>query len=216
MRSLVCRARMVWTAFIDAIIPPRPDEHRVRTISYHDLLSGAAAHTRWTAETEVRFLLPYQRSSVKALVHELKYHRTPRALELAGALLCDECLGICEEALSTPLLMPVPMHEDRLRERGFNQTHILCETIMNKTGDALIYEPGALVRTRPTSPQQKLSRRARLRGARYSMIADRSAVAGRTCIVIDDVTTTGATLLEARRALIDAGAVEVHLLALAG
>lgn len=83
------------------------------------------------------------------------------------------------------------------------------------SASALDYAPKALVRTRATPEQQKLSRAERLTNLINSMEADPSIVKGRACIVVDDVTTTGATLAETKRALLAAGASRVHTVALA-
>ena len=77
------------------------------------------------------------------------------------------------------------------------------------------YAPQALKRTKLTAEQQKLDRARRLKNVKGSMEADPAVVAGRVCVVVDDVTTTGATLTEAKRALKEAGALRVHTVALA-
>ncbi len=84
-----------------------------------------------------------------------------------------------------------------------------------KLSAPLDYSPKALSRTRATPEQQKLDRAKRLKNVQGSMEADPQVVKGRVCVVVDDVTTTGATLREAKRALLLAGAARVHTLALA-
>lgn len=192
-------------ALIDAIVPPRATEQTVEALTLSDL------ERLHTGEG-----LPYRDPAVRALVWELKYNRNPRALALAGELLARELLGIAEDELGMPLLVPVPMHPRRRRERGFNQTELLCEAALQHVPDAFKYAPKVLARTTLTPPQQQLPRRRRLENAKGSMrAADAEKVRGRVCVVVDDVSTTGATLAEARRALLSAGAKRVHTLALA-
>jgi predicted amidophosphoribosyltransferase len=174
-------------------------------------------------------------------VWELKYHANPRAAMLAGELLSEELLAIASEELGRPLLIPVPMHIARRRERGHNQTEVLCEAALKALGGAgnlyektvwlrrsrpedffsgkfpapYEYAPLALKRIKLTQEQQKLGRSQRLRNVAGSMEADPQAVRGRACVVVDDVTTTGATLAEAKRALKAAGAAKVYTVALA-
>ena len=199
----------------DAIIPPRKTEEVVRNLSL-ERLSHIAATVRQPSDADFSYLLPYRNPEVRALVWEMKYRKNGRAAALAAALLADEVLGIASEELSSPLLIPVPMHAERRRERGYNQTELLCEAISTLCGDSLAYVPQALSRVRHTPPQQGLPRAKRLKNIRDSMEADEYLMRGRACIVVDDVTTTGATLSEAGRALRAAGASAVHCLALAG
>lgn len=186
------------------IVPPRATERAVASLSLKDMqaLKGAAG-------------LPYSHESVRALVWELKYYATRRAALLAGACIAEELLGIASEELGRPLLLPVPMHASRRRARGHNQTEVLCKAALAHLGTAYEYAPGALARIAPSLEQQRLGRATRLRNVACSMRADRGLVRGRACVVVDDVATTGATLAEARRALMAAGAARVHCLALA-
>jgi predicted amidophosphoribosyltransferase len=77
------------------------------------------------------------------------------------------------------------------------------------------YAPHALRRIKNTPHQQGLERAVRLHNVKNSMQADAKLVQGRVCVAVDDVTTTGATLKEAARALKAAGALRVHAVALA-
>ncbi|HUD03165.1 MAG TPA: phosphoribosyltransferase family protein [Candidatus Paceibacterota bacterium] len=177
--------------------------------------------------------LPYHERAVRALVWELKYRARSRARELGGAYVADLLLAEAEEHIGTMLLIPMPMHEARRKVRGHNQTELLCEsalrvisserTIKKVLGGSqtifagpFAYDPNVLVRTKNTKTQQGLERSERLKNVKNSMMVKHPEhVKGRTCIVVDDVTTTGATFAEAKRALKAAGASEVRLIALA-
>lgn len=187
------------------LVPPRKSEALVAQLSVADLerLKGGGP-------------LPYHHHEVEALVWELKYYGNPRAAMLAGALVAEELLAIASEELGRPLLIPVPMHWSRQSERGHNQTELLCEAALKCLhGKVFEYAPRALRRMRTTQEQQKLSRERRLSNLKGSMQADPKVVPGRACVVVDDVTTTGATFAEAARALKAAGALRVHCVALA-
>jgi predicted amidophosphoribosyltransferase len=203
MRSLRPLASLFLPLF-NLLVPPRATEEAVAALTLADLEQLRAENG-----------LPYRNSQARALIWELKYNKNPRALALAGEFMAEDLLGIAAEELGRPLLVPIPMHPARRRERGHNQTEALCETILTYVNDSLIYEPRALARIRHTPPQLALPRRKRLENLIGSMQADEGAVRGRVCIVVDDVSTTGATLAEARRALKEAGAKRVHTLALA-
>lgn len=197
--------RFLFYPIIDVILPPREDTTRVATLTSEDLAQMRGSRG-----------LPYRNDDVRALVWECKYRKNPRALALAGAFLADELLGIAAECVGKPVLVPIPMHKSRRRLRGHNQTEALCEAALQTLGEeAFDYVPKALVRTRATAPQQRLPRHLRLVNVKNSMKASETLVRGRVCIVVDDVSTTGATLKEAVRALHEAGAREVHTTTLA-
>ncbi len=192
------------TALTDFILPPRPTERMLRTVTAEQL-----------QDLQTEEGLPYHDPRVQALVWELKYHSSRRARALAGAILAEELLAIAAEEIGVPLLVPVPMHPTRRRARGHNQTELLCKAALAHLGGALAYAPRALTRIKDTPTQQGLERSKRLRNVKDSMSADEKIVTGRVCVVVDDVTTTGATLEEAKRARRQGGARAVHCIALA-
>jgi len=190
---------------IDLVLPPRPAERVVRSLHIETLQSLGGEEP-----------LPYHDPRVTALVWELKYHGTRRSAALAGEYMAEVLLAAASEELGTPLLVPVPMHAARRRERGHNQTELLCEAALKHVENTFEYAPKVLVRTINTKTQQGLPRAERLKNIKNSMlVVYPRLVDGRVCIVVDDVTTTGATLEEAKRALKSAGARAVHTIALA-
>ena len=120
-----------------------------------------------------------------------------------------------------PLIVPVPLHPSRRRERGFNQSELLAAGLVRalrrrSEGAAPQIAKACLRRKRATPPQTGLSvaaRRENLRGA-FEVIKPEE-VRGRQVVLVDDVMTTGATLSACARALKRAGAVRVMGLALA-
>jgi ComF family protein len=187
----------------DALIPPRQTERAVRGLDIVALRELALPDGT----------LPYHEPLVTALVWELKYRRNPRALALAAEFLEEKLMQYAEDSLGKAILIPVPMHAARRRERGYNQTESLCEAILARSGGTYLYLPHVLERTRNTLPQQGLQRIKNIIGAMRP--TDEKLIRGATCIVVDDVQTTGATVKEARRALLEAGAYEVHVVTLA-
>ena len=206
----------IFTPLLDLIVPPRRTERLVRALNMEVLQELKAA-------SEGRGLdgsLPYHDPRVTALVWELKYYANRPAAVLAGEVLAEELLALAGEELGKPLLVPVPMHSARRRLRGHNQTELLCGSALRSLGEAgkggFEYVPNALIRIQNTRMQQGLERSKRLENVKNSMTAPKpKIIEGRVCVVVDDVTTTGATLKEARRALRSAGARRVHCLALA-
>jgi ComF family protein len=136
------------------------------------------------------------------------------ARQIPSRLLVDAFAG-------AELLLPVPLHVRRLREREFNQAAVLALAARSYlprtpgTPHRPRFTPRALVKVRHTVPQISLSpaeRRANVAGA---FRAEPRLVAGRRILLVDDVMTTGATADACARALLEAGAVQVGVLTVA-
>ncbi len=111
------------------------------------------------------------------------------------------------------LAVPIPLHRQRLRERGYNQALELLRPLLQ--GRAIPLATAALSRNRSTVAQTGLDAAARRRNLRHAFSVDPACVAGRTVLLVDDVITTGSTVAEATRTLLRAGAAEVRVLAAA-
>lgn len=150
---------------------------------------------------------------MQGLIHRLKYsdaHELPR-------LFVPMMRGAGGELLArADCLVPVPLHRWRLWSRRFNQAALLAKGLSRETG--LPAECHVLERVRRTPSQVDLGwreRRANVDGAFTVRSGQRTRVAGRRVVLIDDVITTGATVEACARALKAAGADEVDVLALA-
>ncbi|MDB5224511.1 MAG: phosphoribosyltransferase [Candidatus Adlerbacteria bacterium] len=194
-----------FTLLLRLVAPARASEDVIRALTLDELYT-LVDHSG---------ILPYHDPRVTALVWEIKYYNNPHAAALAGHLLAENIMAAASESLGKTILIPIPMHSVRRRERGHNQTEVLCKAALEHAGQYVEYAPHALVRARNTPRQQKLPRHERLHNMANTMTVPQYAlVRGRSCIVIDDVTTTGATFTEAKRALTVAGAKDVVCIAL--
>lgn len=115
--------------------------------------------------------------------------------------------------LPADLIVPVPLHPNRQRERGFNQAGLLAQAFAARTG--LPLAPQGLARIRETAPQVGLNVQERRDNVRGAFCAQGEAFVGRRPLLIDDVCTTGATLEACARALHSAGSQAVYALTLA-
>jgi ComF family protein len=148
------------------------------------------------------------RGIVRKLIHDFKYHgdihlRRPIAAWL-GATLADPRL----HGRRFDIVVPVPLHPARKRERGFNQAELLAQVLC--AGAGLKLQP-ALERIRYTTTQTAFDRAERMENLRGAFRLRRKIdVRGLRVLLIDDVLTTGSTLSECARVLKAAGAISVH------
>lgn len=112
------------------------------------------------------------------------------------------------------LAIPIPLSPERHKTRGYNQVERVVRHAVRELSWIQI-APQLLVRVRHTAPQTSLGRTERLGNVAGAFAAPHELDARRTYIVIDDVTTTGATLMAARNALHEAGASTIIGIALA-
>lgn len=142
-------------------------------------------------------------------VHALKYGDRPALARPLGAWLAARVA-----IPSAAAIVSVPLGRGRRVERGYDQASLLADELagaLGRSGDRI---RGSLRRIRETPPQVGSPRAARLRNVRGAFWAS-GAVEGRDVALVDDVVTTGATADAAARALLDAGAVRVTVVALA-
>ena len=151
----------------------------------------------------VRTLFTYA-PPVDRLIQNLKYHRR---LELARVL-GDRLAGYLA-SLNEPrpdVIVPVPLHRSRLRERGYNQSLELARPIARRLRLPLDYR--SVRRTRATAPQTELPREQRRKNVRGAFQAD-SVFEGQRVAVVDDVMTSGHTAAALAECLRRAGAKEI-------
>ncbi len=142
---------------------------------------------------------------VALLVHALKYRDRPHLAPDLSAALAGALGAAGAEGRRLDLVVEVPLHEARRRERGYNQAAVLADELSVHLGVPRL--AGALERVRPTRPQARLGaaeRRAQLSGA--FRVRRPEWLKGRNVLIVDDVLTTGTTLEACFDALIDAGA----------
>ncbi len=146
---------------------------------------------------------------LRTAIHNFKYNgQRVLAGPLAGLLVRDW------EHLRYPVdaVIGVPLHPQRQKERGYNQSHLLATEFSRATGIPAANH--ALRRTRHTLPQVTLTAAERWQNVQGAFQGDPSALAGKSVLLIDDVCTTGATLEACARAVLDAGARAVWAITL--
>ena len=146
-------------------------------------------------------------------IHDFKYGGKTSLAKPLGLLLASFTKTWLEPKEGL-LLMPVPLHPRRLRQRGFNQSLLLAREVAEALDADLDFL--SLTRIKHTKPQTELGSEERSRNVRRAFqVLKREAVKGRSVVLVDDVATTGSTLNECARALKKAGCLEVFCLVLA-
>ena len=145
---------------------------------------------------------------LRSIIRELKYHRRETMRRRLGELLGHAVAAACgDERLD--LAMPVPMHWRRRLVRGYDHARVLARSV---AGPLDLPVGDELIRIRNTPPQTSLPRTKRLANVRGAFaLRDQAGVEGANVLLVDDVTTTGATAGEAARALLAGGANRVVL-----
>jgi ComF family protein len=146
--------------------------------------------------------------NLREMIHLLKYSRVLPAARFLG-----EKLAIAANGLVPPpagwLLVPVPLHGGKLRQRGFNQSELIARAALQRQPLGLL-DTRCLLRRRETASQAGLTRHQRrenLRGA--FALRETAMVRGLDVLLVDDVFTTGTTVSECARVLLRAGARSV-------
>ena len=147
-----------------------------------------------------------------ALLQRFKFHA---GVELQQAL-AERLLEAVQRAQQPELILPVPLSDKHLRERGYNQAQLLAEPVARRL--ALPCLSGCLLRVRDSAQQATLDRAARIKNVKGVFAVDPLRVAemqGRHVALVDDVMTSGATVFEIGRVLLAAGALSVQAWVLA-
>lgn len=147
---------------------------------------------------------------VRNAIHRLKYYKDIAMGEVLSRHLVT-CLQTTDWVLDA--VIPVPLGVARLAERGYNQASLLARPLA--LGLGLDYQPGGLQKIRDTPAQVGLSLEQRKRNVAGSFQAVSRTVAGSHILIVDDVSTSGATLNACADALLSGGAAAVYAITLA-
>lgn len=148
--------------------------------------------------------------AIQKAIHAFKYSGQFAYGEVLGQRLVAE---LKRSDWQPTLISAVPLHESRLRERGYNQSALLAEYLAAASN--LPFHPQAVARVRETRQQVGLNAKERHANVAGAFQADPALVSGQSIVVVDDVYTTGSTLRACASALLEAGASQVWALTVA-
>lgn len=156
-----------------------------------------------------RFISPFSYANpvIRELIQRLKYGGTKEVADDLGGWVARSvrfsALPLPQEAV----LIPIPLHGKRLRSRGFNQAELIASAIGKRLNVRL--DASLLKRTEHRTPQTEMKKREERLSNAAGIYKVAGAVPAETLILVDDVSTTGATLEEAATVLKQAGAKQV-------
>jgi ComF family protein len=149
----------------------------------------------------------------ETLIHHLKYRGKRSLAPVLGKLMAERLSGL-KRYEAVDLIVPVPLHGKRLKDRGYNQSALLAETVGAELGKPV--DDGGLARTRNNKPQVDLDGAARWANVAGSFtVGPGRDFRDKTVLVIDDVMTSGATVQGCAAVLLAAGADTVLAFTLA-
>ncbi len=184
--------RKLLTIFVDILFPPSRGERILRDMN-HTYIRTLYRPCKFK---QIEYLCSYSEPIIRTAVIENKFHHNSLAANLLGELLKT---WVASQTQSI-IFIPIPLGKQRLRERGHNQV----ETILNSTNLKLQINKSWLQRTTETKPQSHLNKVDRQKNMQsvFTFTCDLSNIPPNTKIVlVDDVVTTGATMLAARAKL---------------
>ncbi|MFA6601956.1 MAG: hypothetical protein WCT02_03830 [Candidatus Paceibacterota bacterium] len=197
---------------LDALFPLSPAEKEVLAVEPGKIFQ-VLPRAKASPVPEACSIFTYKDERVRKLIWSIKYKKSPKAVILAGQALY-RVLNDFSRAVRPIIVIPMPITKKRRRERGFNQCELLTNQIEKLDLDKrLIVARNVLLRKVHISRQTLKDRRERLESVKDIFWADSEAVKklnldlakNYLVIVIDDVVTTGSTILEAIQTLRKAG-----------
>jgi ComF family protein len=181
-------------------------------------------YLREKGELGVTSLFSYKDKSIQKLLWLLKYKHGTKIAEIFSLSLYEAAQEISQENFlkyGTPhlVVLPIPIHKNKKRKRGYNQSEILCEALLKiQTEEVfLTLVKNVLVKTKDTPSQTKQrNKKGRVENIKNSFaVMDTESIEGKHILLIDDIMTTGATIEEAKRTLLRHGTRSVSALTVA-
>lgn len=208
-------------AILDFLFPPRCEGCRKEGTYLCDACLYVLPRAKPTADRWIAALYDYRSPPVQGALWKLKYRGVSEIAGLFGKILYDLALADAAEEkvwknIGKISLVPIPLSEMKEKQRGYNQAELIAKAMAAEDAETLFsFEPGLLTRIKDGKSQMSVrNREERERNVRGAFAAHEAAK-GRRIIIVDDITTTGATLREARAALLAAGARDVTAVAVA-
>ncbi|MFH0755367.1 MAG: phosphoribosyltransferase family protein [bacterium] len=199
---------------LNLILPKDAGITEIENMSDIDILNNLPQAN--DINNKYKALFCYKNKIVRKVIWNIKYKKNQKLNKKFSGLLYEFILeNISDEMLfsrfKNPLLIPIPMHKNNLKKRGYNQSELIVQEIFeidkNKNFEISL---NSLLKTKETPHQSELKNKTkRLENLKNCFYADIKKIKNRNIILIDDVITTGTTMKEAVKTLQKVGAKKV-------
>ena len=216
------RSRKIFNFFLDFLFPRSLPVISIENMSASELVRKIP-RAREIEGNESKALFDYRNELARRAIWEIKYRKNEKLMtvfcELFYEFILDE---LADKALfsdfKNPILLPIPSSKKRFKERGYNQCEFVASELARIDGNKNFTAPENILEKIKDSPSQTSvkNRAKRLQNLKGCFAAgDSEKIRNANIILVDDVITTGATMAEAKKTLMNAGARQVICFALA-
>jgi ComF family protein len=223
VEKIIIYFKKAFIFFLELLFPSRClGCHQTNDVLCNNCLSTIRLAERPT-ESDIMALYDYRDPIIKKAIWQLKYYHSPYLGQKLGLILyegfLEEIINIQIFSQGSPILViPVPISAERKKDRGYNQSEIIAKNFcLAANSNIFDLANNIIFKNKITVAQAKIkNRNERLKNIKGAFEIKNSAlIKNRTIIIIDDVTTTGGTILEIIKILKKAGAKKIVGLAVA-
>ncbi|MCG2694611.1 ComF family protein [Candidatus Parcubacteria bacterium] len=221
MKTLIKKTKKILGLILDIVFPQEKIQKKINEITAEELFSKVNRTTHDDKNTIVVF--DYSNELIKQSIWSLKFRNNRKISKIFAQILYDEILEKLSELktfsnFSNPILIPIPLSKQRLIKRGFNQSELIAKEMnLIDKNSSFTFEKNILIKIKDTPPQSRTkSKQERLKNLKNCFsVKNPEKIKGRNIILLDDVTTTGTTMKEAKRTLRKYGAKKIICMAIA-
>ena len=203
--------RYIFSSFLDVIYPYENKCSVCGAENFIGLCSCCKSKIKRSLDNEDKEILTYgfYGGPLKQLVLNFKYHKDFTAGKVLSEFLIEL---INDNKINSDYICYVPMNKKDIKKRGYNQCEIIAKNISEIVNIPVIK---GIKKVKATKTQKTLDRRERLLNVKGAFEANEKLVKNKTILLIDDVITTGDTVLECKKKLKKAGANQIIVLTIA-
>lgn len=214
--------RKTWNSVLEAIFPTTPLVSKILSMSACEILNSVNPADK-IQENNMLAILSYKQPIIRTAIWEMKYRGHKGITKKMAEIMYDYLIAEISDAqqwqnFTKPVIVPIPISKKKMATRGFNQAERLARELKKLDRDAnFTIETDCLIKIKETESQSHTHNRTqRLKNLENCFgVKNHDRIIGKNIILLDDVTTTGATMKEAKRVLKDAGVKKVICLSLA-